>query len=96
MLSNCLLQCFCSVSSSQQTVVQRNQLILIIDIPAKAKKPTLYATALMSHLFSDDEMRQGSVEPKETSEGKKALDQTKINGIRGECKNKYLQKSNNK
>lgn len=76
--SNCLLQCFCSISSSQQIVVQRNQLILIIDIPAEAKKPTLYATALMSHLFSDEEMRQGSVEPKETSEGKKALDQTKL------------------
>lgn len=54
---------------------------LIIDIPAKAKKPTLYTTALMSHLFSDEEMRQGSVEPKETSKGKKALEQTKINLI---------------
>jgi len=50
----------------------------------KAKKLTLYATALMSHLFSDEEMRQGSVEPKETSKGKKALDQTKINLIKSE------------
>ena len=47
----------------------------------KAKKLTFYATALMSHLFSDEEMRQGSVEPKETSKGKKALDQTKVNAL---------------
>lgn len=57
---------------------------LIIDIPAKAKKPTLYATAVMSHLFSDQEMRQGSVELKENSKGKKALEQTKINLIKSE------------
>ena len=31
----------------------------------------------MSQLFSDEEMREGSVEPKE-NEGKKALDQSKI------------------
>ena len=59
---------------------------LIVDVPAKAKKPTLYATALMTHLFTNEEMRQGSVEPKEThpSKGKKALDQTKINLIKSE------------
>jgi len=28
----------------------------------------------MSHLFGDEEMRQGSVEPKETSKEKKALE----------------------
>ncbi|KAK2548176.1 hypothetical protein P5673_031705 [Acropora cervicornis] len=32
---------------------------LIADIPAKVKKPTLYATALMSQLFTDEEMREG-------------------------------------
>ena len=31
---------------------------LIVDVPAKAKKPTLYATALMTHLFTNEEMRQ--------------------------------------
>lgn len=54
---------------------------LIVDIPAKAKKPTLYATALMSHMFTNEEMREGSVEPKE-SKGKKALDPTKISLIK--------------
>ena len=64
-----------------------NRLInLIIDIPPRA----LYETALMSHLFSDEEMRQGSVEPKETSKGKKALEQTKINLIKSS--NTNLQK----
>ncbi|KAK2564560.1 hypothetical protein P5673_012011 [Acropora cervicornis] len=29
---------------------------LIVDVPVEAKKPTLYATALMTHLFSDEEM----------------------------------------
>ena len=56
---------------------------LIADIPANAKKLTLYATALMSQLFSDEEMREGSVEPKETK-GKKALDQSKVNLIKSE------------
>lgn len=58
----------------------------MVDIPSKAKKPTLYATPLMSHLFTNEEMRDGSVEPKETtsSKGKKALDQTKINLIKSE------------
>ncbi|KAK2549418.1 hypothetical protein P5673_030092 [Acropora cervicornis] len=32
---------------------------LIIDIPPRPTKPTLYATGLMSHLFGDEEMRQG-------------------------------------
>ena len=38
----------------------------------------------MTHLFTNEEMREGSVEPKEThpSKGKKALDQTKINVIK--------------
>lgn len=56
---------------------------MIVDIPAKAKKPTLYATALMSHVFTSEEMREGSVEPKE-SKGKKALDPTKISLIKSE------------
>ena len=33
---------------------------LIVDVPVKAKKPTLYATALMTHLFSDEEMVCGT------------------------------------
>ena len=56
---------------------------MIVDIPAKAKKPMLYATALMSHLFTNEEMRERSVEPKE-SKGKKALDPTKISLIKSE------------
>ena len=69
---------------------------LIVDVPAKAKKPTLYATALMTHLFTNEEMRQGSVEPKEThpSKGKKALDQTKINLIKSEYPLTYITCSN--
>ena len=54
---------------------------MIDDIPAKAKKPMLYATALMSHMFTNEEMREGSVEPKE-SKGKKVLDPTKISLIK--------------
>ena len=56
---------------------------MIVDIPAKAKKPTLYVTALMSHLFTNEEMREGSVEPKEYK-GKKAQDPTKISLIKSE------------
>ena len=69
---------------------------LIVDVPAKAKKPTLYATALMTHLFTNEEMREGSVEPKEThpSKGKKALDQTKINLIKSEYTLIYILCSN--
>lgn len=33
---------------------------LIVDVPVKAKKPTLSATTLMTHLFSDEEMREGN------------------------------------
>jgi len=33
---------------------------LIVDVPVKAKKPTLPATTLMTHLFSDEEMREGN------------------------------------
>lgn len=64
---------------------------LIADIPAKVKKPTLYATALMSQLFTDDEMREGSVEPKE-NKGKKALEQSKINLIKKCIRVKYGEK----
>jgi len=56
---------------------------LIVDVPVKAKKPTLYATALMTHLFSDEEMREGCVEPREGNSSKKTpLDQTRINIIK--------------
>ena len=54
---------------------------LIQDVTARSKKPTLYATALMSYLFSDEEMRESCVEPKENGK-KKALDQSKINLIK--------------
>ena len=37
----------------------------------------------MSPLFNHEEMREGSVEPKE-NKGKKALDQSKINLIKSE------------
>ena len=40
----------------------------------------LYATALISHMFTNEGMREGSVEPKE-SKGKKALHPTKISLI---------------
>ena len=69
---------------------------LIVDVTAKAKKPTLYATVLMTHLFTNEEMRQGSVEPKEThpSKGKKALEQAKINLIKSEYAVVYITCSN--
>ena len=38
---------------------------LIVDVPVQAKKPTLYATALMTHLFSEEETRERCVEPRE-------------------------------
>lgn len=38
---------------------------LIKDVAAKVKKPTLYATSLMTHLFTNEEMRNGCVEPKD-------------------------------
>lgn len=56
---------------------------MIVDIPAKANEPTLYGTALMSHVFTNEEMGEGSVEPKE-SKVRKALDPTKINFIKNE------------
>ena len=54
---------------------------LIQDVTTRSKKPTLYATALMLYLFSDEEMRESCVEPKENGK-KKALDQSKINLIK--------------
>ena len=54
---------------------------LLQDIPAKFKKPNLYATSLLSQLFTDEEMREGSVEPGEQCK-KRALDQEKINLIK--------------
>lgn len=56
---------------------------LIVDGPVEAKKPTLYATALMTHLFSDEEMRVGCMESREGNSSKKTpLDQTRINIIK--------------
>lgn len=57
---------------------------LIKDVAAKVKKPTSYATSLMSHLFTNEEMREGCVEPKDGAplNGKIALDQTKVNLIK--------------
>ena len=40
--------------------------VLITDVSGNSKKPTLYATALMAHLFTDKKMKDGSVEPKES------------------------------
>ncbi|CAH3182643.1 unnamed protein product, partial [Porites evermanni] len=40
---------------------------LITDVSGNSKKPTLYATALMAHLLTDEEMKDGSVEPKEST-----------------------------
>lgn len=52
---------------------------LLTDVPAKAKKPSLYATQLLSHLFTEEEMRNGCVEPKDPKSNKPALSQEKIN-----------------
>jgi hypothetical protein len=51
------------------------------DICAKFKKPNLYATSLLSYLFTEEEMRDGYVEPSENCK-KRALDQEKINRIK--------------
>lgn len=74
------LMSFSSFSFSLKIVGGTN---LIVYVPVKAKKPTLYATALMTHLFSDEEMREGCVEPREGNSSKKTtLDQTRINVIK--------------
>ena len=59
---------------------------LFLDINTKFKKPNLYATCLLPHLFSEEEMREGAVEPGEHCK-KAALDQERINKI----KSKLLQ-----
>lgn len=59
-----------------------NGINLLTDVPAKARKPKLYATSLLSVLFTDKEMRNGSVEPKEGTTTKVALNSTKINLIK--------------
>lgn len=64
---------------------------LIQDVTTRSKKPTLYATALMSYLFSDEEMRESCVEPKENGK-KKALDQSKINLIKKCIRIKFSEK----
>ena len=56
---------------------------LLQDVAAKFKKPNLYATSLLSHLFTDEEMREGAVEPGENCK-KRLLDQDKINLIKSE------------
>ena len=40
---------------------------MITDVSENSKKPTLYATALVAHLLTDEEMKDGSVEPKEST-----------------------------
>lgn len=62
------------------------------DINAKFKKPNLYATNLLSHLFTEEEMREGAVEPGEHCK-KAALDQEKINLIRSKFL-QYIYKNN--
>ena len=79
------LDSYSSTSTEQQKDMSVGGINLIVDIPAKAAK------ALMSHLFTNEEMREGSVEPKE-SKGKKALDQTKINLIKSKYCVNLLQK----
>ncbi|KAK2562515.1 hypothetical protein P5673_014182 [Acropora cervicornis] len=64
---------------------------LIQDVTTRSKKPTLYATALMLYLFSDEEMRESCVEPKENGK-KKALDQSKINLIKKCIRIKFSEK----
>ena len=56
-----------------------NGVNLLTDIPAKPKKPSLYATQIRSHQFTDDEMANGCVEPKNPSGEKTPLNQEKIN-----------------
>ena len=64
---------------------------LFVDVPIKAKKPTLYATALMTHLFSDEEIREGCVEPREENSSMKTpLDQTKINIIKSKSVSSFM------
>ena len=59
---------------------------LLKEVPAKNKKPTLYATALLSYLFIDQELREGCAEP--AKEGnKRPLDQNKINLLKSENRN---------
>ena len=63
----------------------------LIVVPIKAKKPTLYATALMTHLFGDEEIREGCVEPREENSSMKTpLDQTKINIIKSKSVSSFM------
>ncbi|XP_022787345.1 dihydroxyacetone kinase 1-like isoform X2 [Stylophora pistillata] len=62
--------------------IKYNGTNLLIDVQAKQKKPKLYATALLSVLFTDEEMRNGCVEPKDGGARKPPLDQSKINMIK--------------
>jgi hypothetical protein len=43
------------------------------------KKPSLYATQLLSNLFTEEEIAHGCVEPKDPNSKKPALNQEKIN-----------------
>lgn len=62
--------------------IKYNGTNLLIDVQAKQKKPKLYATALLPVLFTDEEMRNGCVEPKDGGARKPPLDQYKINMIK--------------
>jgi hypothetical protein len=60
---------------------------LLTDVPAKSKKPNLYATQLLSIQFKEEELINGCVEPRDSKGKKKVLSQEKINLI----KSKFLQ-----
>ena len=55
---------------------------LLTDVSAKAKKPSLYATQLLSILFTDEEIRNGCVEPRDANGKKEVLNQENINLIK--------------
>ena len=59
-----------------------NGIHLLNDVTAKARKPSLYATQLLSYLFLDEEIREGCVEPIADGNKKEVLDQEKINLIK--------------
>lgn len=77
--SHCFIVSKSSVSIFFQNVDGTN---LLTDVTAKPKKPNLYATQLLSILFTDEEIRNGCVEPRDANGKKDVLDQEKINLIK--------------
>ncbi|XP_031569742.1 uncharacterized protein LOC116304190 [Actinia tenebrosa] len=69
-----------------------NGINLLTHVNSKARKPKLYATALLSILFSDEDMRNGCVEPKDGGSKKPALDQAKIDLMKKCIKIRYGEK----